>query len=79
MVDQTGDTYSDIGFLEPRCYDRIDINASATLNPHDQTTVQLCYGVMTGALPQKLEGTRSLSGLSLNVPSDSYVGTWGGA
>jgi uncharacterized membrane protein len=79
MVDQTGDTYSDNGFVNPPCYDTIDINAPATLTPHAHTMVQLCWPVMTGALPQKLEGTRSLSGLTLNVPSDSVDGTWGGA
>jgi hypothetical protein len=79
MVDQTGDTYADLGFVEPRCYDSIDINAPATLSPHAHTAIQLCWPVMTGALPQKLEGTRSLSGVSLTVPSDSVDGTWGGA
>jgi len=78
MVDQTGDSYS-VGPVAPPCYDTIDVNAEATLNPHGHVMVQLCYAVMTGALPNSLKGTRSLSGLSLPVPSDSYVGTWGGA
>jgi len=33
---------------------------------------------MTGALPQTMKGTRSLSGLTLSVPNDSIDGTWGG-
>jgi hypothetical protein len=78
MVDQTGDTYM-VGPVAPQCYDSIDINASDTLDPHRQVEVQLCYAVMTGALPTRLQGTRSLDGLNLMVPSDSYVDTWGGA
>jgi hypothetical protein len=78
MVDQTGDTYS-VGPVAPPCFDTIDVNAKATLDAHGHIMVQLCYAVMTGALPNSLQGTRSLDGLSLTVPSDSYVGTWGGA
>jgi uncharacterized protein DUF1707 len=78
MVDQTGDTYS-VQPVAPPCYDSVDVNASTTLNPQGHVTIQLCYPVMTGALPQSMEGTRSLSGLSLTVPSNSIVGIWGGA
>jgi hypothetical protein len=55
------------------------VNAAATLKPRARLTVQVCYPVMTGALPQTLSGTRSLDGLHLVVPNGSIVGTWGGA
>lgn len=78
MTDQTGDTYS-IASVLPSCYDSTDVNESATLPAHGSTTVQLCYPVMTGALPQTLTGTRTLEGLSASVPESSVDGTWGGA
>jgi Domain of unknown function (DUF1707) len=78
MVDQTGDTYS-IAPVLPKCFDTIDVNAPATLTPHASATVQLCYPVRTGVLPQVLEGTEGLDGLSVAVPSESIRGTWGGA
>jgi hypothetical protein len=77
MVDQHGTTYS-VEPVAPPCYDAVDVNASASLTPHEQITVQLCYPVMTGALPQSLVGTGSLPGLNLAVPADSVAGTWGG-
>ena len=78
MTDQTGDTYS-IAPVLPTCYDTVDVNASETLLAHGSLTVQLCYPVMTGALPQELQGTRTLDGLSASVPQSSVDGTWGGS
>ncbi len=78
MTDQTGDAYS-IAPVLPTCYDSVDVNASETLLPHASLTVQLCYPVMTGALPQELQGTRTLDGLAASVPQSSVDGTWGGA
>jgi hypothetical protein len=78
MVDQSGDTYS-IAPVLPKCYDTLDVNAPATLTPNAHVTVQLCYPVMTGALPQSLLGTEALDGLAITIPSESVVGTWGGA
>jgi hypothetical protein len=78
MVDQTGDTYNRIEPVAPVCYDTIDVNAAQTLPPQGHLDVQLCWAVQTGALPQTLEGTGSLSGLTLAVPEASIVGTWGG-
>jgi len=77
MVDQTGDTYR-VSPVEPRCYDSVDVNESQVLPPKRSLTVQLCYPVMTGALPSRMEGSGLLEGLSLRVPPDSVVGTWGG-
>ncbi len=78
MVDQTGDRYT-VEPVAPPCYDTVDVHATATLGAQHHVLVQLCFPVMTGALPASLEGTGSLSGLNLTVPSDTYVGTWGGA
>jgi hypothetical protein len=77
MVDQFGDIYS-VAPVLPQCYDSADVNASTTLAAHQRVDVQLCYPVMTGALPQRLKGTRSLNRLTFSVPSDSIVGTWQG-
>lgn len=78
MKDQTGDTYS-IAPVLPTCYDTIDVNALQVLHADESLTVQLCYPVMTGALPQELLGKQTLVGLSVSVPDGSIVGTWGGA
>lgn len=77
MVDQTGDEYM-LEPVAPSCYDTLDVNAPQTLQPGDSLEVQLCFPVMTGALPQTMKGTRSLAGLTLSVPTDSIDGTWGG-
>ena len=78
MVDQNGVGYT-IEPVYPACYDSVDVNAPVGLRPHASTTVQLCYPVQTGALPQKLLGTASLTGLSFVVPPNAIVGTWGGS
>jgi len=72
MVDQTGDTYR-IAPILPACYDTVDMNAPEVLQPWAQLTVQWCTAVMTGALPQTMEGTGSLAGLVLRVPPTSIV------
>jgi hypothetical protein len=77
MVDQTGDQYT-LEPVAPACYDTLDVNAPETLQPGQNVDVQLCFPVMTGALPQTMKGTGSLAGLTLSVPSDSIDGTWGG-
>jgi hypothetical protein len=78
MVDQNGGRHT-VGSALPACYDTLDVNAPQTLQAGGSLDVQLCFpGVVTGTLPQSLEGTGSLSGLSLSVPSDSIDGTWGG-
>jgi hypothetical protein len=69
-------------YIEPvlaQCYDSVEVNAPYILQPHRSLTVQLCYPVMTGALPQSLEGTYSMNGLSFAVAPTSVVGLWGGA
>jgi hypothetical protein len=78
MIDQTGDRYM-VAAVLPTCYDAVDVNASHTLQPGKSVDVQLCFPVMTGALPQTMEGSRTLDGLTLPVPGDSIEGTWGGA
>jgi hypothetical protein len=78
MVDESGDTYS-IEPVFPICYDNIDVHASASLSPNSRLFVQVCYPVQTGALPQALQGSRSLSGVNLRVPQASIRGLWGGA
>jgi hypothetical protein len=78
MVDQSGDTYSPAPVF-PQCYDSIDVNASESLRSRAQLTFQLCFPVMTGALPQQLVGTRTLNGLRYNVPQTAVLGTWGGS
>ena len=78
MVDQSGNTYS-IAPVLPKCYDTTDVNAPAVLTPSADLTVQLCYPVMTGALPQTLQGAQALDGMTVSVPSGSVVGRWGGA
>ena len=78
MVDQTGGEYM-LEPVAPTCYDTLDVNAPQTLSPGDSVDVQLCFPVMTGALPQTMKGTRSLSGLTLTVPNNSIDGTWGGS
>jgi hypothetical protein len=78
MVDQNSHTYS-IGPVVPTCYDTIDVNAPTTLQPNADVIVQLCYPVVAGALPQTLQGTHALSGLTQTIPPDSIVSTWGGA
>ncbi len=77
MVDYKGNAYSEAPVL-PRCYDSTDINAPTTLGPHRSITVQLCYPVIVGALPAKLQGAFSLAGLSSPVLPTAVVGTWGG-
>jgi len=78
MVDQTGDTYNRIEPVARVCDDTIDVNAAQTLPPRGHLDVQLCWPVQIGALPQVLEGTGSLSGLTLAVPEASILRTWGG-
>jgi hypothetical protein len=78
MKDQTGDTYS-IAPVLPTCYDTTDVNALQVIHAHESLTVQLCYPVMTGALPQELLGKQTLEGLNVSVSEGSVVGTWGGA
>lgn len=77
MVDQSGDEYM-LEPVAPACYDSLDVNAPQTLQPGNSVDVQLCFPVMTGALPQTMKGTRSLVGLTLAVPGNSIDGTWGG-
>jgi hypothetical protein len=78
MVDQTGDTYSLAPTL-PVCFEEIDVNAPMVLQSNAQSSIQYCFPVMTGTLPQTMKGTLSLAGLFLTVPTSSIVGTWGGA
>lgn len=79
MVDQNGNRYT-VGSALPACYDTVDVNASQTLQSGKNVDIQLCFpGVITGSLPQTMEGTGSLAGLSLPVPNDSIDGTWGGS
>ena len=63
----------------PACYDTLDMNAPQVLKPKAQLTVQFCTAVMIGALLQTMEGTGSLAGIVLMVPTASVVGNWGSA
>jgi hypothetical protein len=77
MVDYEGVAYYP-GPVLPQRWDNVDMSAPANLEPRSSLTVQLCHPVMVGALPQKLQGARSLSGLSSTVPASVVDGTWGG-
>jgi len=78
MVDLRGNKYF-IGPVWPQCYDSVGVNSQETLKPRQAITVQLCYAVITGAIPQRLEGTFSLGGLVFTVPPDFVKDAWGGA
>lgn len=78
MVDLHGDTYSTSPVI-PSCYDTVEINDPSTLPPKSQLTVQLCYAVMTGALPQRLVGSFSLNGLNVPVAPSTVRSEWQGA
>jgi hypothetical protein len=78
MVDRDTNAYTTQNVL-PVCFDSIDINALQTIAPKAPLSVQLRHPVITGAVPQAMKRTRSLAGLLLTVPTQSIVGTWGGA
>jgi hypothetical protein len=77
MVDQHGTKYG-VASVIPACYDSVQINAPYTLQPNTTLTVQLCYPVQTGALPNALAGVYSLNGINFPVDSSSVQSLWGG-
>jgi len=77
MDDYDGNSYTTQP-VYPKCYDSIDINAPTTLEPHRSLTLQICYPVDAGALPEKFTGFFTLEGVNAPVASNAVVGTWGG-
>jgi uncharacterized protein DUF1707 len=77
MDDYDGNSYTTQS-VAPKCYDSIDINAPATLEPHRNLTLQICYPVDTGALPEKFTGFFTLEGVNAPIPLTAVVSTWGG-
>lgn len=77
MNDYDGNSYTTQS-VNPSCYDTLDINAPTTLEPHRNLTLQICYPVATGELPEKFTGFFTLAGVNAPIPSTAVVGTWGG-
>lgn len=77
MDDYDGNSYATRS-VYPKCYDSIDINAPTTLEPRRSLTLQICYPVDTGALPEKFTGFFTLEGVNAPVAPNAVVGTWGG-
>jgi len=67
LVYQNGSTDT-IEPAVPKCYDTIDTHSSSTLTPKAHVSVHLCYPVLTGAVPQTLQGVHTLTGLAITLP-----------
>jgi hypothetical protein len=77
MDDQFGNQFRHAPVL-PACYDTVDVNGYQDLRPGKSVDFQLCFPVIVGSLPHTMKGIRSLTGVSLAVPTSSIHGLWGG-